>query len=117
MGYATAPSYSREMYFMVELDPLGVLVRHGIVGFALYYVPYLAFIGWSIVQFFKRPAQRLASLRYCTALYCTLAGFAISVIAGHALVSPAVATFILVVALQLYDRTQAQNRLSKPDRA
>lgn len=114
VGYATAPSYSREMYFMVELDPLAVLVRHGIVGFALYYVPYLIFIGWSIVQFFRRPAQRLSSLRYCTALYCTLAGFAISVLAGHALVSPAVATFILAVSMQLWAQTQEQNKLSAP---
>lgn len=111
VGYATAPSYSREMYFMVELDPLAVLVRHGIVGFVLYYVPYLWFIGWSVVQFFKRPAQRLASLSYSTTLYCTLAGFAISVIAGHALVSPAVATFILVVGMQLWAQTEKQNKL------
>lgn len=113
IGYATAPSYSRESYFMVELDPLAMLLRHGIVGFVIYYVPYLAFVVWSIVQFFKHPTQRLGSLRYSTALYCSLAGFAISVLAGHALVSPAVATFILVVGLQLWDQTQAQNKLSK----
>lgn len=114
IGYATAPSYSREMYFMVELDPLGILVRHGIVGFVLYYVPYLIFIGWSIVQFFKCPARRLGSLRYATTLYCTLAGFAISVIAGHALVSPAVATFVLVVGMQLWFQTEGQ-RLKAAD--
>lgn len=113
IGYATAPSYSREMYFMVELDPLAVLLRHGIVGFVIYYVPYLAFVVWAIVQFFKYPAQRLGSLRYSTILYCSLAGFAISVIAGHALVSPAVATFILVVGLQLWEQTQAQNKLPR----
>lgn len=113
VGYATAPSYSREMYFMVELDPLALLVRHGILGFALYYAPYLAFIGWAVVQFFRRPAQRLADLRYCTALYGTLAGFAISVLAGHALVSPAVATFILAVAMQLWAQTEEQNKLPK----
>ena len=96
---------------MVELDPLAILVRHGIAGFVLYYVPYLWFIGWSVVQFFKRPAQRLASLSYSTTLYCTLAGFAISVIAGHALVSPAVATFILVVGMQFWAQTEKQNKL------
>ena len=117
VGYATAPSYSREMYFMVELDPLAVLVRHGIAGFILYYAPYLWFIGWSIVQFFKRPAQRLASLRCATMLYCTLAGFAISVIAGHALVSPAVATFVLVVGMQLWAQIQEQNKLPKRQKA
>lgn len=113
IGYANAAAYSREMYFMVEMDPLSMLIRHGIVGFLLYYIPYLGFLGWAIGQFFKRPAQRMSSLRYCTALYCTIIGFGISTIAGHALVAPAVATFILVVALQLWDQTQEQNKLPK----
>lgn len=98
---------------MVEMDPLSMLIRHGIVGFLLYYIPYLGFLGWSIGQFFKRPGQRMSSLRYCTALYCTIVGFGISTIAGHALVAPAVATFILVVGLQLWDQTQEQNKLPK----
>lgn len=114
IGYVTAPSYSRDMYFMIEMDPPSILVRHGILGFALYYVPYLAFIVWSVVQFFKRPAQRLSSLLYCTALYCTLAGCAISAIAGHALVAPAVATFMLVVGLQFWDQNQEQNSIPNP---
>ena len=113
VGYVTAPSYSREMYFMVELDPLAILVRHGVVGFVLYYAPYIAFVVWSVIQFFKRPLQRLEDLGFCTTLYCTLAGFAISVIAGHALVSPAVATFILVVSMQMWHQVQKQNQLPK----
>lgn len=110
IGYANAAAYSRPMYFMVEMDPLSMLIRHGVAGLLLYYIPYLGFLGWAIGQFFKRPAQRMSSLRYCTALYCTIIGFGISTIAGHALVAPAVATFLLVVALQLWDQTQEQNR-------
>ena len=111
IGYANADAYSREIYFMVEMDPLSMLIRHGIIGFLLYYIPYLGFLGWYVGQFFKRPAQRMSSLPYCTALYCTVVGFGISTIAGHALVAPAVATFILVVGLQLWEQTQEQNRL------
>ena len=117
IGYATAPSYSREVYFMIEIDPLAILIRHGILGFLIYYVPYLAFIVYSIVQFFKRPFQRLSSLDYCTTLYCAIVGFGISAIAGHALVSPAVATFILVVSMQLWHQTQEQNKQPKPKKA
>ena len=40
-------------------------------------------------------------------------GFGISAIAGHALVSPAVATFVLAVSMQLWDQTQEQNKLPK----
>ena len=111
IGYANADAYSREVYFMVEMDPLAVLIRHGIVGFALYYGPYLAFLVYAVVQFFRRIGQRMSSLSYCTALYCSLVGFGISIVAGHALVSPAVATFILVVAMQLWAQTEEQNKL------
>lgn len=114
IGYANVASYSRDVHYMIEMDPLSILIRHGILGFVLYYVPYLAFIIWSIVQFFKRPAQRLGNLCCCTALYCTLAGCAISALAGHALVAPAVATFIIIVGMQFWDQIEVQNRLSKP---
>ncbi|MFG6351705.1 MAG: O-antigen ligase family protein [Oscillospiraceae bacterium] len=114
IGYADCAAYSRSIEFMVEMDPLGILVRHGIIGFAVYCGPYLAFIGYAIVQFFKRSGQRLSSLDYCTALYSVLIGFAISTIAGHALVSPAVSTFMLVTGMQLWAQTQEQNRLPKP---
>lgn len=113
IGYADCASYSRGIEFMVEMDPVGILVRHGIVGFAVYCVPYIAFIVYAIVEFFKRPGQRLSSLPYCTALYSVLIGFAISTIAGHALVSPAVSTFLLVTGMQLWAQTQEQNKLPK----
>ena len=112
IGYANAAAYSRKVYYMVEMDPLAILVRHGIVGFAVYYGPYLAFLAYMVVQFFRRTHHRMSSLGYCTALYCSVVGFGISIVAGHALVSPAVATFILVVAIQLWAQTEEQNKLS-----
>lgn len=114
IGYASVSSYSRDVHYMIEMDPLSILIRHGILGFLLYYMPYLAFIVRSIVQFFQRPAQRLSSLGHCTALYCTLAGCAISALAGHALVAPAVATFMIIVGMQFWDLNQEQNKLPKP---
>ena len=98
---------------MIEMDPFALLVRHGILGFALYFVPYLVSIVYAIVQFFKHPVKRLMSLKYCSYLYSALAAFGISIIAGHALVSPGVSIFVLVVALSLWVQTQEQNRALK----
>lgn len=117
IGYADDDAYSRQIYFMIEMDPPAILVRHGVVGFLIYCVPYFAFIFYAVIQFFRRPLQRLSSLSYCTLLYCTLAGFAIAIIAGHALVSPAVSTFVLVTGMQLWVRTQEQNKLPKNQKA
>lgn len=117
IGYADTPAYSRSIEFMVEMDPPGILIRHGILGFIVYCGPYFAFIAYAVVQFFQRPGQRLGDLNYCTALYTVLVGFAISLIAGHALVSPAVSIFVLVVAMQFWVQTQEQNKLPKPQKS
>lgn len=110
IGYANTDAYSREIHPMIEMDPPAILVRHGIVGFLLYCVPYFAFIVYAVIKFFTHPLRRLSSLSYCTLLYCTLAGFAIAAVAGHALVSPAVSTFVLATGMGLWICTQEQDR-------
>ena len=110
IGYADSDAYSRQIYFMIEMDPPAILIRHGILGFILYCVPYFAFIVYAVVQFFKRPLRWLSSLSGCTLLYCALAGFAIAIIAGHALVSPAVSTFVLATGMLLWIRILEQNK-------
>ena len=117
IGYRDTAAYGRSIEFMIEMDPPAVFIRHGVVGFVLYNVPYLAFIVYAVIQFFKRPGQRLSSLMYCTLLYCVLTGFAIAAVAGHALVSPAVSIFVLVIAMQFWAQTQEQNKLPKPKKA
>ena len=97
VGYANAACYSRRIDFMIELDGLALLIRHGIVGFLLFFLPYVLVIIKLIVGFFRRPGAALSSLRRCTLLYCALAGFAISLLAGHVLTAPAVGVFMLAV--------------------
>lgn len=102
IGYATASSYGRNVDYMIEMDLLSVLIRHGVVGFALYIVPYITFIGWGIIHFFVHIRVRIKNYRHCTHLFSVLAAFAIALIAGHALVSPAVATFSVAVSINFW---------------
>lgn len=102
IGYHNAPSYGRDITYMIEMDPPSILIRHGIVGFAIYVLPYFAFIVYAVIQFFRHPLKRLADLKYCTYLYTALAAFAIALIAGHAMVSPAVSIFLVVITFNLW---------------
>ena len=97
IGYANAPCYERRIDFMIELDALSMLVRHGVVGLALFFLPYAAAAVWLVVRFFRKPRAVLGSLRSCTMLYSALAAFAISCMAGHVLTAPAVGIFMLAV--------------------
>jgi hypothetical protein len=110
IGYTNAPTYNRDVLHMIEMDPIAIAIRHGILGLVLYVVPYLAAIGYLVVQFFRRLKQRLADLEYCSYLYSTLAGFAIACLAGHALVSPGVSIFVIVSGINLWAITQRQNQ-------
>ena len=97
VGYANAPCYGRRIDFSIELDGLSILIRHGVVGFLLFFLPYAAVIVCLIVGFFRRPGAILANLRQCTLLYSALAAFAISFLAGHVITAPAVGIFMLAV--------------------
>lgn len=110
IGYADTDAYQREINRSIELDGLSILIRNGVLGFLLYFVPYLAAIVYFIIQFFKHPLKRLSSLKYCSHLYAGLVGFATSFIAGHVLGAPAVGTFMLVVTFNLLLLTLEQNR-------
>lgn len=110
IGYADSYAYEREIDKAIELDGVSLLIRNGIVGFLLYFIPYAALIVYFIVQFFKRPLKRLASLKYCSYLYGSLIAFAISFIAGHVLGAPAVGTFMVAVTANLFFLTREQNQ-------
>lgn len=102
IGYANTPAYGYRVEFMIEMDPLAILVRHGILGFLLYFAPYAAFFVTILRRFFRRPLKALSSLKYCSYLYSCLFALAIALIVGHALVSPSVSIFVLVTAMQLW---------------
>lgn len=98
IGYANTPSYERRVDFLIELDGLNQLIRHGVVGFALFFLPYVLLILRLAVGFFRRPGRVLVSLRRSTYLYAALVAFAISLLAGHVLTAPAVGIFMLAVS-------------------
>lgn len=109
IGYGQAPHHQREIVHLVEMEPLALLLRHGIVGFALYYVPCLAIALWVIVCFFRRPKTRLADFAYCSNLFSALTALAASIIVGHILQTPCVSIFVAMVYGQLIARTTKSN--------
>lgn len=102
IGYANTAAYTHSIEFMIEMDPPAILIRHGILGFLIYMGPYAVFLFSIIVRFFRQPLKNLSSLKYCSYLYACLIAFAITIVVGHALVSPAVSTFVLVTGVQMW---------------
>ncbi len=110
LGYAPMPGYTRDISHLIEMEGTSLLLRHGIAGFLVYYVPYLGLIAYAVVQFFRRLKTRMGDFLYCSYFYSTLMAFAASLVAGHVLVSPAVSLFVAILYLHLTDITLRQNR-------
>lgn len=74
---------------MIEMDFFDIFYRHGIIGFIIYFIPFL--------YFFKSGIKK-------NPLY--ILGFIFSIllflITGHVLIAPAVSIFVIVILLGLY---------------
>lgn len=58
LGYAQLSSYVRPVTHLIEMEGVALLLRHGLVGFLLYYVPFLAAAAALLLQFFRRLKTR-----------------------------------------------------------
>ena len=110
LGYAQLSSYVRPVTHLIEMEGVALLLRHGLVGFLLYYVPFLAAAAALLLQFFRRLKTRVADFSYCTLLFSAMMACATSLIAGHVLVSPSVSLMVAILYEKLIARTSAQNR-------
>lgn len=113
LGYAQAPGYTREIIHLIEMEGPALLLRHGMLGFLLYYVPYLGAVAWLIFQFFRRLKTRMGDFTYCSLLYGAMLAFAASMVTGHTLATPCVSLVAALIYEKLFLRTLAQNRALK----
>ena len=92
------------------MEGVALLLRHGIVGFLLYYVPFLAAAAVLLFQFFRRLKARMTDFTYCSLLFSAMMACATSLIAGHTLASPSVSLMVAILYGKLMVRTSAQNQ-------
>lgn len=111
LGYLSHPSSSRDITRLIEMEGPALLLRHGIVGFLLCYVPFLIATVYLLFQFLKRLRYRLMDFNDCSLMYSVLMAFATSMIAGHALETPCVSLFVALLYEKLLLLTREKNQL------
>ncbi len=105
LGYGQTPDYTKDIVHLVEMEPLALLLRHGIIGLFVYYIPCLILAFWLMFRFFRKLKTWLADLTYCSVLYSAMVALAASVIVGHILQTPSVSLFVAMIYGQLTCRT------------
>lgn len=111
LGYVSRPGSERDITHLIEMEGPALLLRHGLVGFALYYVPFLAVTVYLLIQLLRRFRHRLEDFTYCSLLYSVLMAFVTSMIAGHVLETPCVSLFVALLYEKLLLATGEQNLL------
>lgn len=100
LGYVNLDAYEKDIEHMIEMEGPALWLRHGVIGFALYYIPFLGASVYLIVRFFRRFRHNIQDLRTCSLLYAVCVLFAASMLIGHILVPPCTG----LVAALLYEK-------------
>lgn len=97
LGYGQTADYGKDIHQLVEMEPVMLLLRHGLVGLLLGYVPVLAAVLKIMILVLKRLNAYLSDRKTCSLLFSAVVAFAASVVVGHVIQSPSVS--ILAVAV------------------
>lgn len=94
LGWADRTAVDYDYYKkVIEIDILDILLHYGIVGFAVYFAPFI----YLIAKYIKRIKEiPVASYAY---IFASLLILGISCIAGHILGAPAVSIYLILLIL------------------
>jgi len=81
---------------MIEIDPFDILFRHGILGFILYFLPFVYYIYFGIKKYFYK--YDFSNFPYFISLLISILLMSLS---GHVLTSPAVSFYLALIILYL----------------
>lgn len=105
-GYLYNQNDDVEVNKLVEMDIFDIFFTQGVIGIIIYIIPLLIFcieICKKIFRNFKKVIQDIESILL---MYSLFIGALISVLAGHVLVAPAVAIFVVLILLRLCNRLE-----------
>ena len=85
---------------LVEIDILDILLHYGIIGFLVYFIPFV-YLAYKLIRNIKKVS--ISSYAYILA---TLLGLGISCIAGHVLGAPSVSIYLALLIVLVIRRTE-----------
>jgi hypothetical protein len=102
---------------VVEMDFVAILLKHGIVGFAIHMIPLLYFAVVCIKKLFKQLKHFWELESAILYTYGILIGLGCAFLAGHVLVAPAVSIYIAACIVMLYGNlTEREEQINEIER-
>ena len=104
IGYVNLANSTHNIEKSIEMDGLAILIRHGILGLVIYFIPLLYFGIKTVLFIIRHLSKFLSSLSLCTYFYSILIGLFLAFVAGHTLVAPAVSIYlVLLIVKQIHE--------------
>ncbi len=112
MGYVfVKKNHKLDISHMIEMEGPSMLLRHGVLGFALYYLPFVLLSLYLVGKFLRHLLRNLQDLRYCSLFYSVVMAFATSMVVGHVLAPPCTS----LMAALLYEKLLLRSLEEEPD--
>lgn len=101
LGYEQLPQYERDVTHAIEMEAPSMLLRHGILGFCLYYGPFLVLCAWLVLRFLRRLGRCFGDYSCLCRMFSLAAALATSTFVGHTTQAPTVSMFVALLCIRL----------------
>lgn len=102
LGWAPRTAITYDYHrILIEIDIFDILLHYGILGFLVYFAPYI-FLAYKVIRHMKDiPLEAWAHI------FAILLGFGISCVAGHVLGAPSVSIYMILLIILVVRQTRA----------
>ena len=94
---------------MIEMDPFDILFRHGILGFIIYFLPFIC----GLIKI-KDNFKKKKNINKSILIISIIIGIILMCLSGHVLTSPAVSIYLsIIMMLLIVDNTNQKSKKKK----
>ena len=109
-GYLINAEGEVQVNKLVEMDVFDIIFSHGIIGTILIFLPVIYMFIMIIINIFKNLKKVIFNEYVILICYSIVIAYGISLLAGHVLVAPAVAIFIVFNLIEVDDKLKRINK-------
>lgn len=111
IGYMKENADGLSQLKLVEMDYFDIALCHGVIGFIVYFAPFIILAVVVIRNLFKNIKKAVLNKEICFMLYSVIDVMGAALLAGHVLTAPASGIFVSVIIIQLHEKLkELENR-------
>lgn len=95
---------------LIEMDPFDIFYRYGVLGFIVYFIPFI-YVAIKFINYFIKLKANISFNLYLISYVCAIA-LAISILAGHVLGAPSTSIYLAISLVMLFLSLEDEKQLN-----